>query len=118
MKLCSGRQYKNDISDILGILAAHEESGNPISMEMIDGAVCDLYGSWECIPVIARDFIHSVIQKDNYSGMISGIRESEKEVRDALIEYEVKYPGRVNMSNVDGIVSRLRKIKVKEDKER
>lgn len=29
MKLRSGRQYKNDLSDILGILAEHEKKGQP-----------------------------------------------------------------------------------------
>ena len=32
MKLRSGRQYKSDLSDILGVLAEHEKRGTPISM--------------------------------------------------------------------------------------
>ena len=43
MKLRSGRQYKNDRSDVLGILAEHEKNGAPISMERIRTAVTDLY---------------------------------------------------------------------------
>ena len=31
MKLRSGRQYKSDLSDILGILAEHEKRGTPIT---------------------------------------------------------------------------------------
>ena len=44
MKLRSGRQYKSDLSDVLGILAEHEKRGTPITMEQIRKAVTDLYG--------------------------------------------------------------------------
>ena len=43
MKLRSGRKYKNDLSDIIGILAEHENRGNPISKDKIDMAVYNLY---------------------------------------------------------------------------
>lgn len=33
MKLRSGRKYKNDLSDIIGILAEHEKAAAPITME-------------------------------------------------------------------------------------
>ena len=46
MKLRSGRQYKSDLSDILGILSEHQKRGTPISMEQIRKAVSDLYGAW------------------------------------------------------------------------
>ena len=42
MKLRSGRKYKNDLSDIIGILAEHENRGNPISKDKIDMAVYNL----------------------------------------------------------------------------
>ena len=47
MKLCAGRKYKHDLSDIIGILAEHEAQGLPITPQMIDTAVRNLYGSWE-----------------------------------------------------------------------
>ena len=46
MKLRSGRQYKSDMSDVLGILAEHENRGTPIGMKQIRKAVTDLYGEW------------------------------------------------------------------------
>ena len=45
MKLRSGRKYKNDLSDIIGILAEHEKRGTVIIYEQIDTAVINLYGS-------------------------------------------------------------------------
>lgn len=46
MKLRSGRKYKNDLSDVIGILAEHEKKGTPITLEKIDTAVTNLYGGW------------------------------------------------------------------------
>lgn len=118
MKLRSGRQYKNDLSDILGILASHERSGKPITEKMIEDAVTELYGSWGEIPENAKQFIDNVMKDGDYSRMISEIRESEKETRTALLDFEEHYPGKVNTDNADDIIRILRKRKEREDMER
>ena len=72
MKIQSGRQYKSDLSDVLGILVDHEKSGNPIVFEKIQKAVVDLYGDWLSIPETSRIFIlnygrwqiRATVQKD------------------------------------------------------
>lgn len=38
MKLMAGRQYKNDLSDIVGILIEQEERGDPFTLERIKEA--------------------------------------------------------------------------------
>ena len=45
MKLVSGRQYKKDLSDIAGIVYEQQMAGKPLTYEMIDVAVRNLYGS-------------------------------------------------------------------------
>ena len=57
MKLRSGRQYKSDLSDVLGILAEHEKEGTPLSMKQIRKAVTDLYGDWNSLPNASQVFI-------------------------------------------------------------
>ena len=57
MKLRSGRQYKSDLSDVLGILAEHEKKNAPIALEQIQKAVTDLYGSWDALPDTSRNLI-------------------------------------------------------------
>ena len=57
MKLRSGRKYKNDLSDIIGILAEHKAKGDIITSERIDKAVLNLYGSWDEIPDDSISFI-------------------------------------------------------------
>ena len=46
MKLRAGRKYKNDFSDIIGVLMEHEEKNEHISYGDIDRAVINLYGSY------------------------------------------------------------------------
>lgn len=45
MKLRSGRKYKNDLSDVIGILAEHKKKGEPITFEKIDAAVVTAVGT-------------------------------------------------------------------------
>ena len=45
MKLRSGRLYKHDMSDVLGILAEHKQRGVVISKEQVLKAVSDLCGA-------------------------------------------------------------------------
>ena len=42
MKMVSAREYKNDLSDIVGIIESHHKSGNNLSMERINNAVHDI----------------------------------------------------------------------------
>ena len=111
MKLRAGRQYKNDLSDILGILAAHDRLKRPLTMNMIETAVTNLYGSWEEIPDTAQEFIKNAMKDGDYDRMLSEIRESEKETRTSLLAFEDNYPGTTNTENVDDIINMLKKKK-------
>ena len=67
MKLRSGRQYKSDLSDVLGILAEHEKRGDPIPIDRIRRAVADLYGEWDALPAASREFIENVMESGRFS---------------------------------------------------
>lgn len=71
MKLRSGRRYKNDMSDIIGILAEHDKRETPISLEQIKNAVSNLYGNWDAIPDISKIFIEDAIRDGNFSEIYS-----------------------------------------------
>lgn len=49
MKLMAGRQYKNDLSDIVGVLVEQEERDEPLNFEKIQQAVVDLYDSYDVV---------------------------------------------------------------------
>ena len=108
MKLRSGRKYKNDLSDIIGILAEHENRGNPISKDRIDMAVCNLYGSWDGFPADSVSFINDALERGNYEAVYVAVMEEEKNSKDMLVQFEKKYPGVTTQSNVNEILTSLK----------
>lgn len=90
MKLKSGRQYKNDLSDIVGILAEHEKQNCPISKEVISKAVADFYGGWNEIDEKSATFINAILEHQRYEEMYSAIRENEQSTKSMLITFQDK----------------------------
>lgn len=111
MKLCSGRKYKKDLSDVIGILAEHEKRGEPITMGRIDKAVTDLYGSWEKISEDSKNFIQEAMEKGNFEKAYDEISAEESKAKGLLINFEQDYPGVTNTANVDDILKNLKKKK-------
>lgn len=109
MKLMSGRQYKNDISDVIGILREEKERGKPLSLEQIKIAVCDLYDSWEKLPPDSRDFIEKVMRDGQLEALYEQYRSTEKAAKEALVDFEKKYPGVTNTDNVNDIIKSLKR---------
>jgi len=109
MKLRSGRKYKNDLSDIIGILAEHEKRNQPITLEMINKAVNDLYGGWTEFPEDSKSFIEDAIRKGNYEQVYLSTNEEEKLSKDMLVGFEQDYPGVAKASNIDEILKNLKK---------
>ena len=115
MKLRAFRQYKNDLSDIIGVLAEHEKRGDPITFERIDKAVTDLYGSWDGFPEGARDFILDTLAAGNYEKVYELVRENEKDAKEQLIEFQGDYPGVLKTENVSDVLQSLRAKKKRND---
>lgn len=111
MKLCSGRKYKKDLSDVIGILAEHEKRGEPITMDRIDKAVTDLYGSWEKISEDSKNFIQEAMEKGNFEKAYAEISAEETKAKGLLINFEQDYPGVTNTANVNDILKNLKKKK-------
>ncbi|MCC8163793.1 MAG: hypothetical protein LIO86_11670 [Lachnospiraceae bacterium] len=111
MKLMSGRQYKNDISDVVGILEEQKACGKPISLEMIQTAVQNLYGSWEKLPAESREFIDRVMKAGALEKLYAQYRDMEKAAKESLIDFEKKYPGAANTNNVNDIIRSLKRSK-------
>lgn len=107
MKLMSGRKYKNDLSDIIGILYEEQENGNPLTIEKIQTAVCNLYGSWEKLPQESIHFLTEVLTNSNLKTLYEKFRSNEILVKESLIGFEKDYPNVVNTNNVDDIMKHL-----------
>ena len=109
MKLMAGRKYKNDLSDIVGILAEHEIKSNPITLEMIKTAVINLYGSWDKLSTDSRDFIEGTMEKGNFEQLYKVVSEEEKKSKETLLEFQQDYPGVTTTENADKILQNLKK---------
>ena len=108
MKLRSGRQYKNDLSDVLGILAEHEKRGEPILFERIKIAVDHLYGHWESLPTESRVFIENAFSRGNFQKAYASIRQAEQDAKTMLLDFEQQYPGTIKEENVNEILNHLK----------
>ena len=104
MKLRSGRKYKNDLSDVVGILAEHKRNGNPIGYEQIDTAVKNLYGGWEGFSQDAVSFLRDILDGSRYLTIYDSIREGELQAKEVLLDFQQAYPGVMKEDNVDRIL--------------
>lgn len=108
MKLRSSRTYKNDLSDIIGILAEHERNGCPISYDSIDRAVQILYGDWSKFPIGSNLFIKNTIKNANYADEFLAISREEAKSKNLLLQFDKNYPRVAKESNVEDILQNLR----------
>ncbi len=111
MKLMSGRQYKKDLSDIAGIVYEQKLSGEPLSYEAIDKAVCDLYDNWNKISEHAKKLLGEILACENLKELFVEISEDEQEAKATIKEVESKYPKVVTKDNVDEVIAVARKKK-------
>ena len=114
MKLVSGRQYKKDLSDIAGIVLEQQKAGRPLNYEIIDRAVCNLYGGWQDVSSYAKEVLDRVLASDNLEQLFISLSDDEAEAKEALAEMNVKYPNIVKQDNVNDIIAVLKEKKRKE----
>ena len=117
MKLMAGRQYKNDLSDIVGILIEQEERKKPLSFEVIQKAIVDLYDSYDKIPEESKVFMEAVYNKEDLHDFYRQCRAIEQENKDTLVEFQENYPGVLNGDNLADVLKAAR-AKKQEKKEK
>ena len=78
MKLASFRKYRNDISDIIGILNSNYDKDMEITFEEIQKAIINLYGSYDYIEKEARQFIENSMKEHNYRNAYDVVLKEEK----------------------------------------
>lgn len=117
MKLMAGRQYKNDLSDIVGILIEQEERKKPLSFEVIQKAIVDLYDSYDKVPEDSRFFMEAIYNKEDLHDFYRQCREIEQENKDTLVGFQENYPGVLNGDNLADVLKAAR-AKKQEKKEK
>lgn len=108
MKLRSFRTYKNDLSDIVGIYREQMELGDPLTKERVEQAVVNLYQSWDSISGNAQNLINRLETIDDFDTFYDETRKSEIENEETLMQFEGKYPNKLNDENVDSILKSIK----------
>lgn len=106
MKLMSARQFKNDLSDIIGII---KENLPRIKLEDIKRACEELYNGYENLPDFSKCFIENLYTSFNIS--YEETREKEVANKKLLIDFDDNYPNILNEANVDDMLEKLNKKK-------
>lgn len=76
MKLVSDRNYKSDISDIVGIIKDERKRGNEITFEKIDKAMVELYSNWKRVSDSNLELLNEVLKcKDLEQIYIEKVKE-------------------------------------------
>ena len=109
MKLMAYRQYKHDISDIVGILREQHNNGDPLTLERIDKAVKDLYDNWDNLPENAKNMIESILANEDMDALYEAYANEEAAAKDALITFDDKYPDVLKEDNLADILNHLLK---------
>ena len=113
MKLASLREYKYDISDIIGIIQS-----DAISRDSIDKAVDDLYGGYEKLSHHreAVKLLDSIFASDNLKELYDNTRLNEANNHVILKQLDEEHPHLLKKDNIAGVLEAARK-KVTSDKQ-
>ncbi len=106
MKLMSGRRYKKDFSDIIGILGEQERMGEPLSYQQIDCAVKNLYGGWDNISEYAIQVLKAALDSENLKELFMEKEREEALSKQAVLQVQKYEREKVKESNVDEIIQK------------
>ena len=107
MKAMSGRQYKYDLSDIVGILLEHRKKGNPISRDTVDNAIIKLYYD-KPLPEISLQVLNEAYEREDLETYYVEVRENEKDAKSILLDFEKENPGELRGENINSIIKQVR----------
>ena len=109
MKLMSAREYKNDLSDVAGILLEHQKKGEPIDRQTVDKAICTLHGEKAELPLVSKIFIDNAFLSGDYKQVYLEIRASEKRAKETLLAFKKDNKGELKEDNIASILEKAKK---------
>jgi len=108
MKLMSGRKYKNDLSDIAGILLEHQRLGMPLTKESIESAFAMLYGDLSKMHADSKSYLEGALNCGDYENLYRQSRQSELQSKEILLDFNDKYPKALKEESIDAVLERAR----------
>jgi hypothetical protein len=108
MKLMSGREYKYDLSDVVGIVIEHENSGKPINKLDILSAVKSLYGE-VTLPDVSDELLDEIFDCEEKQSLFDSMRTDEMQNKETLTAFNEQYPGELNTDNVKSVIETFKR---------
>ncbi len=107
MKLESGREYKSDFSDVVGILKDNADNGTMIYKEDVENAFIKLYGNMDIMPEKSQTILDYVFSTDDYDRLYDETYDREGNNRELLNDFQKQYPDSISQKNIDDILEQL-----------
>lgn len=85
MKMASFRTYKNDRSDIIGIIKEEKSNGNKLTVEIVKKAIHDLYNDNVSIDEDAWKLVKCALDENDLDLLFYAIRRDELENENILL---------------------------------
>ena len=115
MKLRSHRDYRNDISDVIGVLMEEMESGNAISFDDIQNAYIRLYN--DKLPDELTERMRQIgdMSVDELKTYFEKQNALEQEIGGKIVTY-INEGANINTRNVEDVIARIKeKMKKSQD---
>lgn len=104
MKLRAGRLYKNDLSDIIGILMENKQREIVIDYEAIRESVRFLYHSTNAVDQELWKWLLNALESREYENLYNQVVKEEKSARNVILESINKNPELNNEADVKSVL--------------
>lgn len=104
MKVVSARKYKNDYSDIFGIVNECRQNGKTITLKLVETAIYNLYGDINVADKSAFDFAKEIIE---HPESIDYELIKQKENSHAETVKEIKNDSELDSQDIEYILKKL-----------
>lgn len=105
MKLRSFRPYKKDLSDAVGLIMEHKNTGYPLTEKIITSAYEKLYNC--AIPDKVSEFLKDVLATEELETLYYKVVTQEESNKERLVAFEEKYPKALNENNLEEVLAKL-----------
>ena len=107
MKIRAHRDYRNDISDSIGVLIEERENGNDISFDDIKNAFYKLYNENMPDELQARMKEICEMTMDDLKNLYTTQNNSENEIGGKIVTY-IDDGANINTRNVDDVIAKIK----------
>lgn len=109
MKMVSGRKYKNDLSDIVGIINDEHKRGNIITKNSVTKAVENLYGDCAIVSSESWEFLDNVLSIDDIDELFRQVVDGERQTKEDVLEFRKDNPDKTKRMTANDIIDMLKK---------